>query len=211
MPALLGGRVCTTASPAAAVCAALALLVAGLWGWPIRGHVSPRHDARDREHAPSTAGAPGDQSRRRAPRSRAGPAGSWSGRPAARFPRSFVAGGSEHVIGTLNAAGTVWRSRWPLGVAQHYTVTATALGSSAKPVTRRSSFSTLTPTHTIETRIIEGYHQTYGVGMPIILYFSRPVTHKAAVERALEIKSSKRVLGAWYWDSPCQTWAPACL
>jgi lipoprotein-anchoring transpeptidase ErfK/SrfK len=121
-----------------------------------------------------------------------------------------VADGSDHVTGTLNAAGTVWHSRWPLAVAHHYTVTAAAVGSSGKPGMKRSSFSTLTPHHTIETRIIEGYHQTYGVGMPIILYFSGPVAHKAAVEHALEIKSSKRVLGAWYWDSPCNM-APACL
>lgn len=59
-------------------------------------------------------------------------------------------------------------------------------------------------------RIIEGYRQTYGVGMPIILYFSRPVSNRAAVERALEIRTSKRVVGAWYWDGRCNL-APVCL
>ena len=46
--------------------------------------------------------------------------------------------------------------------------------------------------------------------MPIILYFSRPIKNRAAVERALEIKTSKRVIGAWRWDDQCGT-APECL
>ena len=193
----------------AAVCAALALLMAacGGGGSADTSHQGTTHASVSTPPAPpvrlaiSPAGGRRDSAPGRGIVVRA---------TGGKISSVLVAGGSDHVAGTLNAAGTVWHSRWPLGVAQHYTVTATAVGSSAKPVTKRSSFSTLTPTHTIETRLIEGYHQTYGVGMPIILYFSGPVTHKAAVERALEIKSSKRVLGAWYWDIPCNM-APACL
>ena len=48
--------------------------------------------------------------------------------------------------------------------------------------------------------IFEGYQQTYGVGMPIMLTFSTPITNKAAVERSLELTTSKPVIGAWYWD-----------
>ena len=36
--------------------------------------------------------------------------------------------------------------------------------------------------------------------MPVILTFSQPITNKAAVERSLQLKSSKPVVGAWYWD-----------
>ena len=36
--------------------------------------------------------------------------------------------------------------------------------------------------------------------MPIILTFSQPITNKAAVERSLELTTSKPVIGAWYWD-----------
>jgi len=118
--------------------------------------------------------------------------------------------GGDPVAGRLNTAGTVWRSTWALNVSQRYSVTATAAGTSGPPVTRRSSFRTFTPARTFSMRIIEGYRQTYGVGMPIILYFSRPVSNRAAVERALEIRTSKRVVGAWYWDSRCNL-APVCL
>jgi lipoprotein-anchoring transpeptidase ErfK/SrfK len=120
-----------------------------------------------------------------------------------------VRAGQDRVAGKLNAAGTVWHSTWALPVAQHYMVTATAAGPSGTPVTRTSAFRTFTPHSTVTTMIIEGYHQTYGVGMPIILYFSRPIANKAAVERALQVRTSKRIVGAWYWDSLCGT-APEC-
>jgi lipoprotein-anchoring transpeptidase ErfK/SrfK len=67
-------------------------------------------------------------------------------------------------------------------------------------VTTTSSFRTLTPAATFSATTIEGYHQTYGVGMPIMISFSSPVTHKAAVERAIEIKTSKPIVGAFMWD-----------
>jgi len=127
-----------------------------------------------------------------------------------RISRVVVRTGGDPVTGTLNAAGTVWRSTWGLNVSQRYSVTATAAGTSGPPVTRRSSFRTFTPATTFSMRIVEGYRQTYGVGMPIILYFSRPVSNRAAVERALEIRTSKRVVGAWYWDGRCNL-APVFL
>ena len=109
----------------------------------------------------------------------------------------------EAVSGRLGQGGKVWHSQWALDVSQAYTVTATATGSGGGTVTTTSTFRTLTPSRTFTTEILEGYDQTYGVGMPIILYFSQPITDKAAVERALQITASKPVVGAWYWDDPC--------
>ncbi len=104
--------------------------------------------------------------------------------------------------GSLSQGGKVWHSQWALDVSQAYTVTATASGTGGT-VTATSAFRTLTPSRTFTTEILEGYDQTYGVGMPIILYFSQRITDKAAVERALQITTSKPVVGAWYWDDPC--------
>jgi lipoprotein-anchoring transpeptidase ErfK/SrfK len=106
----------------------------------------------------------------------------------------------DPVAGTMNATRTSWHSDRTLDVDTSYTVTATATVSGGT-VTRTSSFSTLKPDRTVQTEIFEGYHKSYGVGMPIILTFSSPVTDKAAVERALEITTSKPVVGAWHWDS----------
>jgi lipoprotein-anchoring transpeptidase ErfK/SrfK len=36
--------------------------------------------------------------------------------------------------------------------------------------------------------------------MPIMLIFSQPITNRAAVERSLELTTSKPVIGGWYWD-----------
>ena len=112
-----------------------------------------------------------------------------------------VTAGNGGAAGALSQNGTVWHSLWPLRVGTHYTVTATALGTDGKTVTATSSFGTLRPSQTFTASTILG-NQTYGVGMPITMSFSQPVSHKymASVERAVSIKSSKPVVGAFYWD-----------
>jgi lipoprotein-anchoring transpeptidase ErfK/SrfK len=127
-----------------------------------------------------------------------------------RISNVLVRAAGHAVAGRLDAAGTVWRSTWALEVSQRYTVVATAVGRSGQPVTKTSSFRTFTPKQTFTAMVVEGYHQTYGVGMPIILYFNRPIANRAAVERALEIRTSKPIVGAWYWDDQCGM-APECL
>ena len=104
------------------------------------------------------------------------------------------------VTGTLNSAHTAWKSDWTLPVAKTLTVTATAASASGRTRTESSTFRTLVPAQTFTTMIFEGYHQTYGVGMPIMLLFSTPIKNRAAVERSLVVKTSKPVVGAWYWD-----------
>ncbi len=104
------------------------------------------------------------------------------------------------VSGTLSADGTVWHSKWTLGTNQRFTVTATAVSPAGKTATATSSFHTLRPSSTFQTQIFEGGGQTYGVGMPIKLTFSQPITNKATVERAMEVRTSTRVAGVWWWD-----------
>jgi len=108
----------------------------------------------------------------------------------------------DPVTGSYSSGKTAWHSTWALDVAQSYTVTATAAGDGTT-VTRTAAFRTLTPSRTFSTEIVEGYDQAYGVGMPIILYFSQKITDRAAVERALQVTTSKPVIGSWYWDEPC--------
>ena len=111
-----------------------------------------------------------------------------------------VTAGHDAVTGSLNTAHTVWRSTWALQPSRNYTVHASATNSAGKTVSSVSSFRTLTPTATDTAMIFEGYKQSYGVGIPIRITFSTPVSNRAAVERSLEVTSSKPVTGSWYWD-----------
>ena len=111
-----------------------------------------------------------------------------------------VATSGDKVTGTYSAAKSSWHSATTLDVSQSYTVTAVATAANGTSTTKTSAFKTLTPASTFAAEIFEGEGQTYGVGMPIILTFSHPITDKAAVERSIELTTSKRVVGAWYWD-----------
>jgi lipoprotein-anchoring transpeptidase ErfK/SrfK len=106
----------------------------------------------------------------------------------------------QAVAGDKGGGGTSWHSRWALLTNTRYTVRATATDAGGISVTEHSTFTTLSPSKTFSTTIFEGAGKTYGVGMPIILTFSTPITDKKAVERSLEIWTSKPVAGAWYWD-----------
>jgi lipoprotein-anchoring transpeptidase ErfK/SrfK len=108
--------------------------------------------------------------------------------------------GGTTVSGSLSNGGRTWRSTWSLGVSKSYTVTATGTDASGNKITSTSTFRTLAPAATFSTEIYEGSGQTYGVGMPVMLIFSQPITNRAAVERSLEFTTSKPVIGAWYWD-----------
>ena len=103
---------------------------------------------------------------------------------------------------TADARGTraTWHSTWALHPAQDYAVTAAAVEASGRTVTRTTSFRTLAPAHTFSAHIDEGYGQTFGVGMPVILTFSHPIRNRAGVERSLQLRTSRPVTGAWYWD-----------
>jgi lipoprotein-anchoring transpeptidase ErfK/SrfK len=118
----------------------------------------------------------------------------------AKVTSIIVTAGGSPVQGVVSEGGTVWHSRWALHTSSTYTVTAAGTSISGSAVRARSSFRTLTPSATVGVHVFQGYQQTYGVGMPIILTFSRPVIRKAAVEAALEVRTSKPVVGAWHWD-----------
>ncbi len=99
-----------------------------------------------------------------------------------------------------------WRTRWALAPSQTYRVTATAVDARGRRTVMASTFRTLRPRRTFAAATVLGAGETVGVGMPIMIDFSRPITDKAAVERALQIWSSKPVTGAWYWVTSKSVW-----
>ncbi|MGW0192327.1 L,D-transpeptidase [Nonomuraea sp. NPDC003201] len=109
----------------------------------------------------------------------------------------------HEVRGTLGANGT-WHPTWPLQPSTAYTVSAQATGTDGKPVTARATFTTLKPKRVLESGMSPLDGEKVGVGMPVQLLLSRPVTarsDRAAVEKSLEVRMSKPVEGAWSWVS----------
>jgi lipoprotein-anchoring transpeptidase ErfK/SrfK len=111
-----------------------------------------------------------------------------------------VTTGRAQVGGVLATDAMAWHTKWPLRTGAHYRVTVTAVSADGRTSTTASSFRTLTPAATFSATTLLGFNQAYGVGMPITITFSSPVTHRAAVEKAIQIKSSKPIVGAWMWD-----------
>ena len=119
------------------------------------------------------------------------------------------------VAGALSGNGTVWRSQSHLLPSTSYKVVATAVSTSGHKMTASSSFRTLTPRKTVQVTVLEANNQAYGVGMPIVVTFSRNVKNRKAVERSLSLTTSRPVIGAWYWDGsktvefrPRRYWTP---
>ena len=109
-------------------------------------------------------------------------------------------GGGSTVAGKLDPASTSWKSKWTLSTGKQYVVRATAVDADGRSITKMARFRTLTPDTTASVQIFEGHNVTYGVGMPVMLSFSKPVEDKKAVEKALVMTSSRRIVGAWYWN-----------
>ena len=108
--------------------------------------------------------------------------------------------GSDTVAGKLDSTSTTWQSKWALSTGKQYVVRATAVDADGRSITKMSRFRTLVPGTTASVQIFEGHNVTYGVGMPVMLSFSKRVEDKKAVERAIVLTSSKKIVGAWYWN-----------
>ena len=66
-------------------------------------------------------------------------------------------GGRERqATGTLAKDGLSWRTTWPLRPDTTYTVNAQATGEDGKPVTSRTTFTTLTPKRKLESGLEPG-------------------------------------------------------
>lgn len=121
----------------------------------------------------------------------------------------------EQVDGTLAAGGSRWTVAEPLGYDTTYTIRATAVGSSGKPVTTTSTVTTVDPEALAYPAMSPIPGSTVGIGHPLAFYFDVPIEDKQAVENAIEITTDPAVQGAFYWFSdtevhwrPREFWAP---
>jgi len=111
----------------------------------------------------------------------------------------LVDGDGTRVPGALSEDRTSWRPDTPLAYDTAYTWSGTAVSADGRRLPIAGSFSTVDPRRLTRGRLNVADGQTYGVAMPIALTFDRPVTDRAAVERALSVRTSAPVEGTWAW------------
>ena len=110
------------------------------------------------------------------------------------------AAGGRSLAGRLADDGRSWVSAGALAPATRYRVMVEAVDEAGAATTRRvTSFTTLRPRAELRAAVMPLEGETVGVGLPIGIWFSQPVADRAAVERRLQVTSSKPVTGAWHW------------
>ncbi|WP_435970537.1 Ig-like domain-containing protein [Streptomyces sp. Qhu_M48] len=107
----------------------------------------------------------------------------------------------RHLAGELTADGQRWRSTAALAAGTRYTVRVSTEDEDGAPGARTYTFETA-PAKKALTAAFGPEAGTYGVGQPITADLSLPVKDRkarAAVERALKVRSTPSVEGSWYW------------
>ncbi|MCX5225737.1 Ig-like domain-containing protein [Streptomyces sp. NBC_00233] len=107
----------------------------------------------------------------------------------------------HHLAGELTADGQRWRSTAALAAGTRYTVRVATEDEDGAPGARTFTFETA-PAKRALTATFGPEAGTYGVGQPITADLSLPVKDRkarAVVERALKVRSTPSVEGAWYW------------
>lgn len=114
------------------------------------------------------------------------------------------------LTGTMSDDKTSWTSAGPLRADSEYAVTASAVNRDGETATSHATFSTLKPKQTASITVLPQDGWTVGVGMPIIVNFTRSVQDRAAAEKALTVTTTPtQVEGDWRWFSSRQVqWRP---
>ncbi|GII65236.1 lipoprotein [Sphaerisporangium krabiense] len=105
-----------------------------------------------------------------------------------------VSVGGVRVPGRFDRARRAWRSSWTLVPGASYVVSAAAspVRPGDRPAALVATFHTRPAPRAFGVQeAVPSPGETVGVGMPIILTFTTPVRHRAAVERALEVRASR--------------------
>lgn len=115
-----------------------------------------------------------------------------------------VAGNGQSLAGAVDPTGTQWTSSGLLSASTTYRITAKVTDRSGTTGTARSSFTTLTPAAWVGVTIWPDSGLTVGVGQPVVLHFTQPVTDPAvrqALLTRLHLSASNPVPVGAYWFS----------
>jgi lipoprotein-anchoring transpeptidase ErfK/SrfK len=122
--------------------------------------------------------------------------------PGERIGAVTLADKSEAVPGTVSADGRVWTSARHLRGGTTYDVSMVTVDGQGGTGLRNQSFTTSLPDDPLKIdQVVPDAGSTVGVGQPVVLEFTHPVTDRAAVESALEVRSEPPQTGQWSWMS----------
>ncbi len=103
------------------------------------------------------------------------------------------------VAGKITDNGASWRPTGHLGASTKYTVDAVAKDGEGRESAKHATFTTLVPKDTFVGHFTPENGDTVGVGMPVSLNFSRAITNRAAVERAISVTAQPAVPIEGHW------------
>ncbi|WP_122976595.1 L,D-transpeptidase [Actinoplanes teichomyceticus] len=110
----------------------------------------------------------------------------------------------EEVKGTVDKDDNVWHPSESMDWGSRYTVTVTTPATEGKNNTVTSTFTTMKkPAKLVRVTSFLGDGNTVGVGMPLIIKFSRsiPEKYRADVERKMVVTATPAQVGTWHWVS----------
>lgn len=113
----------------------------------------------------------------------------------------------ERVPGAFRQDGSSWVPGRQLTYGTKYTVIVTAVNKAGGKATKTSTFTTMRrPGQIMGAGLYLFDNQTVGVGMPVVVEFTRPVRDRdrAAIEKRLFVTSDPPVAGSWHWFSDSQ-------
>jgi lipoprotein-anchoring transpeptidase ErfK/SrfK len=121
------------------------------------------------------------------------------GRSAALLAVAVFAAACTSGGGTPTVTRTVTQ---PGAAASGATVTSSTAAGSTPPASSTSS-APAKPATTVHVTSMESDGATYGVGMPIVLFFTPAPTDSSAFTKAVKVTvDGKPADGAWYWEQP---------
>ncbi len=104
------------------------------------------------------------------------------------------------VMGSFSADHRRWSSTDPLGYGAHGAAGAATPNPAGVTGSTTGVITTITPTAQAATNPAPAApaHSGIGVGQPIVVRFTHPVTNKARVQQHLQVQSNPPQPGAWY-------------
>ena len=111
----------------------------------------------------------------------------------------------QTISGEFRPDGSTWVPSQQLQYDTTYTVTVTATNKGGGKETTSTTFTTMSqPSQLVGAGLYLWDNQEVGIGMPVVVEFTHPVSDKASVEQRLFVTSEPKVEGAWHWFSDTQ-------